>query len=85
MVDEGIVVGMTTQCLEGGTDPYVYATGRDLLNAGVVYLHDLLPETAYVKMLWALGQSDDPTRVKSLLLEDQAGEFVSRRRFEAGT
>jgi glutamyl-tRNA(Gln) amidotransferase subunit D len=82
LVEGGVIVGMTTQCLEGGTDPYVYATGRDLLRAGVVYLDDLLPETAYAKMLWALGQSEDPTRVRALLLEDQVGEFVKRRQLE---
>jgi len=80
LIEGGLVVGMTTQCLDGGTDPYVYATGRDLLRSGVAYLDDLLPETAYVKMLWALGQSEDPARVRALLLEDQVGEFVRRRR-----
>ncbi len=84
LIERGLVVGMTTQCLEGGTDPYVYATGRDLLRAGVVYLDDLLPETAYAKMLWALGQSDDPAKVRTLLLEDQVGEFVTRRQLEGG-
>jgi len=83
LIDGGLVVGMTTQCLEGGTDPYVYSTGRDLMRAGVLYLDDLLPETAYAKMLWALGQSEDPARVRALLLEDQVGEFVKRRRLEA--
>ena len=82
LIDGGLVVGMTTQCLDGGTDPYVYSTGRELLQAGVAYLDDLLPETAYAKMLWALGQSDDPARVRALLLEDQVGEFVRRRRLE---
>jgi glutamyl-tRNA(Gln) amidotransferase subunit D len=82
LVEKGIVVAMTTQCLDGGTDPYVYATGRELLRAGVVFLDDLLPETAYAKMLWALGNSDDPVRVRALLHEDQVGEFVKRRRLE---
>lgn len=84
MIDAGVTVGMTTQCLEGGTDPYVYATGRDLLRAGVLYLGDLLPETAYAKMMWALGQSEDRAQVRSLLLEDQVGEFVTRRRLGDG-
>ena len=82
LTEAGVVVGMTTQCLDGGTDPYVYSTGRELARAGVVYLDDLLPETAYAKMLWALGQSEDPGRVRALLLEDQVGEFVTRRRLE---
>lgn len=82
LITKGLVVGMTTQCLEGGADPYVYSTGRELLRAGVVYLDDLLPETAYTKMLWALGQTDDPAKVRALLQEDQVGEFVTRRRLE---
>ncbi len=77
-VDRGTVVAMTTQCLEGGVDPLVYATGRELLRGGVVYLGDLLPETAYVKLLWALGSSTDPARVKERMLEDRAGEFEPR-------
>ncbi len=84
LIAKGLVIGMTTQCLEGGTDPYVYATGRDLVRAGVVYLDDLLPETAYAKMLWALGRAQDPATVRALLLEDQVGEFVGRRRLERG-
>jgi glutamyl-tRNA(Gln) amidotransferase subunit D len=71
----GQVVAMTTQCLEGNADPFVYATGRELQRAGVVYLGDLLPEVAYVKMLWALAHAADAKAVEALLLSDVAGEF----------
>jgi glutamyl-tRNA(Gln) amidotransferase subunit D len=74
----GVVIAMTTQCLGGSVDPYVYATGRELLNAGVAFAGDMLPETAYVKLLWALGQSDDPVEVTRLFLADRAGEMVTR-------
>ena len=74
----GVVVAMTTQCLEGNVEPYVYSTGRDLLRAGVLYLGDLLPETAYAKMVWALGHSSDPQEVAKLLTRDRAGEFHER-------
>jgi glutamyl-tRNA(Gln) amidotransferase subunit D len=73
-----VVVAMTTQCLEGNADPFVYATGRDLLRAGVLFLDDLLPETAYVKLLWALGHAPAPEGVKSLLRTDRVGEFQAR-------
>jgi len=76
--DRGVTVVMTTQCLEGNVDPYVYATGRDLLRAGVLYLGDLLPETAYVKMEWALGHASDRAGVAELMLRDRAGEFHDR-------
>jgi glutamyl-tRNA(Gln) amidotransferase subunit D len=76
--ERGALVVMTTQTLGGNADPFVYATGRDLLKAGVLYLGDLLPETAYAKMVWALGRSADRATVERLLREDRAGEFHVR-------
>jgi len=81
-VARGAVIGMTTQTLGGDVDPYVYATGRELQRAGVLYLDDLLPETAYAKLLWALGRSPEPAEVARLLLEDRAGEFERRHPVE---
>jgi len=81
-VDRGVVVAMTTQCLGGNADPFVYSTGRELLQAGVLYLGDLLPETAYAKLLWALGRASDAAGVRRLLSEDRAGEFQPRHRTE---
>jgi glutamyl-tRNA(Gln) amidotransferase subunit D len=81
-VARGAIVAMTTQCLEGVADPYVYATGRELSRAGVLYLGDMLPETAYAKMLWALGRSTDPTVVRDLLLAPRAGEVEPRHEAE---
>ncbi len=77
-VDAGVVVAMTTQCLEGISDPFVYSTGRELHRAGVLFLDDLIPETAYVKLLWALGHASSPDDVRSLLRSDRVGEFVAR-------
>ncbi len=78
-VARGTVVVMTSQCLEGAVDPYVYATGRELLRAGVLYAGDMLPETAYVKLLWALARTRDAGAARALFLEDRAGEISPRR------
>ncbi|EQD74914.1 Asparaginase/glutaminase [mine drainage metagenome] len=83
--EKGVVIGMTTQCLEGEVDPFVYARGRELQRAGVVYLGDMLPETAYVKLLWALGHSPDPARIKALLTAPLAGEMSERRTLDEGS
>jgi len=74
----GVVVAMTTQCLAGRADPFVYSTGRELLQAGVVYLDDLLPETAYAKLVWALGHGKGAEEVTSLLRTPRADEFLDR-------
>lgn len=82
-VARGVVVAMTTQTLEGSVDPFVYARGRELLQAGVVYLGDMGPETAFVKLAWALAQHPDALGVRELLLRPLAGEFAETRRLPA--
>ena len=44
--DAGVAVYMTVQTLWGYAQMYVYETGRDLLDIGIVPLDNMLPETA---------------------------------------
>ena len=56
----------------------VYSTGREIQDAGVISALDMTPETAYVKLCWALGQSDDKNEVNNIIHENIAGEFSDR-------
>ncbi len=78
-VEGGTVVVMTSQCLNGSVNLNVYATGRDLLSAGVVPGYDMLPETAYVKLMWALGQSGSAEEAGRLMTSNLRGEITDRR------
>ena len=78
-VKYGVHVYITTQCLNGAVNLNVYSTGRDMLAAGAIPLGDMLPETAYVKLMWAMGQADDPSEVKKIMLTNIAGEMTGRR------
>jgi glutamyl-tRNA(Gln) amidotransferase subunit D len=78
-VKNGVHVYITTQCLYGSVNMNVYSTGRDMIVAGAVPLGDMLPETAYVKLMWAMGQTRDPEEVRKIMLTNIAGEFTSRR------
>jgi glutamyl-tRNA(Gln) amidotransferase subunit D len=60
-------------------DMSVYDTGRDLVTAGVVPGGDMLPETAYVKLMWVLGQTDDRKKIAELMTADLRGELTERR------
>ncbi|ELZ82506.1 glutamyl-tRNA(Gln) amidotransferase subunit D [Haloferax elongans ATCC BAA-1513] len=75
LVDDGTVVAMTSQCLEGRVCDRVYDTGRDLLDAGVVEAGDTLPGTAKVKLMWALANLSDPAEAMG---RDLAGELTQR-------
>ena len=72
---EGVVV-MTSQCLKGRVCDRVYDTGRDLLDAGVVEAENTLPETAYVKLMWVLANTDDADEARDLMRTDIAGELT---------
>jgi glutamyl-tRNA(Gln) amidotransferase subunit D len=82
-IEKNVVVAMTSQCIWGRVDMNVYNTGRDLLNAGVIPLEDMLSETALVKLMWTLGQTKSPEEVKKLLTTDIAGEISARTVSEA--
>lgn len=77
-IQEGMTILMTTQTLSGFVGMHVYSTGRELLNIGVIPGRNLLPEVAYVKLGWVLGQTSNPEEIKTLLLQNIAGEFIER-------
>ncbi|MFH0861760.1 MAG: Glu-tRNA(Gln) amidotransferase subunit GatD [Candidatus Altiarchaeota archaeon] len=78
LISSGVLVAMTTQCLFGRVNPYVYSNLREVSSKGVVYCEDMLPETAYAKMIWALGKSRNVQAAKSLMLQNIAGEITTR-------
>ncbi|AEK72540.1 glutamyl-tRNA(Gln) amidotransferase subunit D [Thermococcus sp. 4557] len=80
--EEGVAVCMTSQCLYGRVNLNVYSTGRRLLKAGVIPCEDMLPETAYVKLMWVLGHTDDPKEVREMMLTNYAGEITPYTRFD---
>jgi len=83
-INEGVVVGMTSQCIWGRVEMNVYTTGRELLRMGVEPLGDMLSETALVKLMWALGQSDDKEGALELMRLNIAGEYSDRTLYTAG-
>jgi len=84
-IEEGVIVAMTSQCIWGRVDMNVYYRGRDLLSAGVIPLEDMLSETALVKLMWALGQTDKMEEAKKLLTTNIAHEISPRTLSEANT
>ena len=75
---KGVHIYMTVQTLYGYVHMFVYDTGRDLMAKGVIPAANMLPEVAYVKLGWALGQTDDPAKVKELMLTPICGDITER-------
>ncbi|HOX25541.1 MAG TPA: Glu-tRNA(Gln) amidotransferase subunit GatD [Candidatus Krumholzibacteria bacterium] len=74
----GAHVYMTVQTLWGYVQMYVYETGREIMELGVIPAANMMPEVAYVKLGWALGQSQDHDEVKRLMLTPVNGEITER-------
>jgi glutamyl-tRNA(Gln) amidotransferase subunit D len=83
-IEEGVFVGMTSQCIWGRVDMNVYTTGRELLHMGVEPLGDMLPETALVKLMWALGEAGDVEGTLELMKRNIAGEYSDRTLYKEG-
>ncbi|NIM20561.1 MAG: Glu-tRNA(Gln) amidotransferase subunit GatD [Candidatus Latescibacteria bacterium] len=76
--DKGVHIYMTVQTLWGYVQMYVYETGREIMELGVVPACNMLPEVAYMKLCWALGQTDDREKVEKIMLTPVNGEITDR-------
>lgn len=82
-IRKNIAVYMTVQTIWGYVNMYVYDTGRDLMAKGIIPAGNMLPEVAYIKLGWALGQSDDPDKVKDIMLKPVNDEITEREPYNA--
>ncbi len=76
--EKGIVIYMTVQTLWGYVHMFVYDTGRDLMSMGVVPTENMLPEVAYIKLGWALGQTDDLEEIQKIMLTPICDDITER-------
>ncbi len=75
---KGVAIYMTVQTLWGFVHMFVYDTGRDLMQKGIVPTENMLPEVAYTKLGWALGQTDDLEKVRELMLTPIRDDITER-------
>ncbi len=75
---EDVFIGVVSQCTWGRVNLNVYSHGRELVDRGVVPLEDMHGETAYVKLKWCLGQTEELDEVKKLMVTNLVGEFNPR-------
>ncbi len=75
---KGVAIYMTVQTLWGYVHMFVYDTGRDLMAKGVIPAENMLPEVAYIKLGWALGQTDDLEKVRELMLTPVNDDITPR-------
>lgn len=70
-----IPVCITSQSLYGRVHPFVYSNLRRLEKTGAIFCEDMLPETAYVKLMHVLGQTRKMEQVRGLMQKNISGEI----------
>ena len=76
--EKGVHMYMTLQTLWGYVQMFVYDTGRDMMALGIIPAGNMLPEVAYIKLGWALGQTEDPEEVRKIMLTPVNDEITER-------
>jgi len=75
---KGMIFCVTSQCINGRVNGRVYSSGRKLIEAGAIYLEDMLSETALSKLGHVLAKTTDKEKVKELMLTNIVGELNPR-------
>ncbi len=67
LIESGIAVVITTQVLEEGEDLGLYEVGRKVAENRIIRTRDMNTEAIVPKLMWALGKSDQPEKVKEMM------------------
>lgn len=67
LIDAGVVVVITTQCLEEGIDLDIYQVGKELAQERVIYGGDMNTEAITMKLMWAIGNLGSVEEIKAFI------------------
>jgi len=74
-----VAIIIATQTLYGRVHPYVYSALRNLsIKLQCIFVEDMLPETAFIKLGLVLGHTTKPNEVKEWMLKNLEGELTDR-------
>ena len=76
MVDAGIAVVVTSQCLYEKSELSIYQIGQKALEAGVIQGHDMTTEAAVTKLMLALGRTSNLKEIKEIFNTSYVGEIT---------
>lgn len=76
LMEKGIPVVLTSQCLYEQSSADVYEVSRPLKEIGVLSGRDMTTEATITKLMWALGRAHDIESVRAIMDRNLAGELT---------
>ncbi|WP_025026996.1 asparaginase [Caldalkalibacillus mannanilyticus] len=67
LIECGISVVITTQCLEEGEDMDIYEVGRKVNHDAIIRSRNMNTEAIVPKLMWVLGKTQVPQKVKEMM------------------
>ena len=75
LMEKGIPVVLTSQCLYEQSTPDIYEVSRPLKELGIITAGDMTTEAAITKLMWVLGRTRDMNEVRTLMQKNLVGEL----------
>lgn len=75
LIKQNIAVVITSQCVFGRTELFLYEPGTELIKLGAISGFDMISESAVIKLMWALGKTDELSKISALMQENLVGEI----------
>lgn len=79
LIEAGVVVVITTQCLEEGENIQLYEVGRKVAQYRVVLSGDMNTEAIIAKLMWALGKTNDIEKIKEIIETPYARDITPKK------
>lgn len=76
LVENGISVVACSQCLYEKSDFSMYEVGQKLLECGIIPGRDMTTEAIVTKLMWALGQTKNPQKIREIFDTNYVGEVT---------
>ncbi len=76
LMQHGIPVILTSQCLYEASSPELYQVSKPLREAGVISAHDMTTEAAVTKLMWVLDNAKDVLSVRQMMQTNYCGEII---------